>query len=98
MSVFPPTAYPQSDSTLPLDLRPMAAAFHFEQQDGGATEFRLAKLEAIDEPELDFIDAVNDAPLILDHRKKRRNRTTLSCLACHQNKRKVCVSFSPAFI
>ncbi|KAF9508319.1 hypothetical protein BS47DRAFT_1275589, partial [Hydnum rufescens UP504] len=23
-----------------------------------------------------------------DHRKKRRNRTTQSCLSCHQNKRK----------
>lgn len=27
----------------------------------------------------------------IDHRKKRRNRTTQSCLSCHQNKRKVCV-------
>lgn len=25
----------------------------------------------------------------MDHRKKRRNRTTQSCLSCHQNKRKV---------
>lgn len=25
----------------------------------------------------------------IDHRKKRRNRTTQSCLSCHQNKRKV---------
>lgn len=27
----------------------------------------------------------------IDHRKKRRNRTTQSCLSCHQNKRKVCL-------
>ena len=30
----------------------------------------------------------------IDHRKKRRNRTTQSCLSCHQNKRKVCVSYA----
>lgn len=30
------------------------------------------------------------ADVKIDHRKKRRNRTTQSCLSCHQNKRKVC--------
>jgi hypothetical protein len=30
----------------------------------------------------------------IDHRKKRRNRTTQSCLSCHQNKRKVCIAIA----
>lgn len=30
----------------------------------------------------------------MDHRKRRRNRTTQSCLNCHTSKRKVSLFFS----
>ena len=33
----------------------------------------------------------------IDHRKKRRNRTTQSCLSCHQNKRKVILTLHLTF-
>lgn len=49
-----------------------------------------------DDPSSDFDDAgpqlmkpVPQDEAKIDHRKKRRNRTTQSCLSCHQNKRKV---------
>ena len=45
--------------------------------------FQLAKTEEFDV----LPDQQQQQPI--DHRKKRRNRTTQSCLSCHQNKRKV---------
>lgn len=37
-----------------------------------------------------------DFSMDMDHRKRRRNRTTQSCLNCHTSKRKVTLSFPPS--
>ncbi|TFK97061.1 hypothetical protein BDV98DRAFT_274207 [Pterulicium gracile] len=40
-------------------------------------------------PKDETVDALSPAsPEVIDHRKRRRNRTTQSCLNCHTSKRK----------